>query len=180
MVVVAIVGILASIALPQYQKYQARARQTEAKLALAAAYTSEQGFLAENGTYTACLKKIGSTLDSATRRYYAAGFYAQAASAPGCGPLGMDLCQTYLYSGATGFAICPASDFAHGATAKMNGSTTLIDFTEFSTHAGATAPCEISQSSFKISAMGNVSTDPLIDIWTIDHNKTLFNSTPGL
>ena len=40
MVVVAIIGILAAIAIPNYQTYQAKARQSEAKIALAAIYTA--------------------------------------------------------------------------------------------------------------------------------------------
>ena len=44
MVVVAIIGILAAIAIPQYSKFQARARQSEAKVLLAAAFTAEKSF----------------------------------------------------------------------------------------------------------------------------------------
>ena len=40
MIVVAIIGILAAVAIPNYQKFQARARQSEAKIALSAAYTA--------------------------------------------------------------------------------------------------------------------------------------------
>ena len=47
MVTVAIVGILAGIAIPSYRKYQARARQIEAKLSLSAAFTAEKTFLIE-------------------------------------------------------------------------------------------------------------------------------------
>ena len=48
MVVVAIIGILAAIAIPNYQRYQARTRQSEAKVSLSNVYTAEQGFFAEN------------------------------------------------------------------------------------------------------------------------------------
>ena len=40
LIVVAIIGILAAVAIPNYQKFQARARQSEAKIALSAAYTA--------------------------------------------------------------------------------------------------------------------------------------------
>src|SRR6266581_1777366 len=78
MVVVAIIGILAAIAIPNYQKYQARARQSEAKVNLAALYTAEQSYYTEQGTYSHCLFNIGfSLLDmsgNTTKLYYTTGF----------------------------------------------------------------------------------------------------------
>ena len=47
MVVVAIIGVLAAIGIPQYSKFQAKARQSEAKLALAALFTAEESFRQE-------------------------------------------------------------------------------------------------------------------------------------
>ena len=44
-VVVAIVGILSTVAVPAYSRFAARARQAEAKIALASIYTAEQSFL---------------------------------------------------------------------------------------------------------------------------------------
>src|SRR5437763_17067316 len=78
MVVVAIIGILAAVAIPNYQKYQARARQAEAKVGLAAAFTAEKAFAAEQNTYSACLQNIGYEPDGLAagtgKRYYAIGF----------------------------------------------------------------------------------------------------------
>jgi type IV pilus assembly protein PilA len=47
MIVVAIIGILAAIAIPNFLKFQAKARQSEAKTALAAIFTAQTAYYAE-------------------------------------------------------------------------------------------------------------------------------------
>ncbi len=49
MIVVAIIGILAAIAIPNFMKFQARARQSEAKANLKAVFTSIKSASAERG-----------------------------------------------------------------------------------------------------------------------------------
>ncbi len=44
MVVVAIIGLLSAVAIPNFQKYQARTKTTEGKLQLAAIYAAEASF----------------------------------------------------------------------------------------------------------------------------------------
>ena len=126
MVVVAIIGILAAIAIPQYQTYAARARQSEAKIALASIYTSEHGFFAEQSTYTSCLRQIGGLTKTAasvaiTRSYYLNGFIENYAT---CGPAGGQDCSYYSYSGTTGVSLCqygtPAGDMQSVANATLN------------------------------------------------------------
>jgi type IV pilus assembly protein PilA len=51
MIVVAIIGILAAIAIPNFLNYQRRARSSEARVNLGGIRTSEVAFLAENGCY---------------------------------------------------------------------------------------------------------------------------------
>ena len=41
MIVVAIIGVLSAVAVPNFKKYQAKAKSSEAKVQLAAAYTAE-------------------------------------------------------------------------------------------------------------------------------------------
>ncbi len=73
MVVVAIIGILAAIGIPQYAKFQAKTRQTEAKGALAALFTAETSFASEWSQFSANLKNIGFGV-SGTRLRYVTGF----------------------------------------------------------------------------------------------------------
>jgi type IV pilus assembly protein PilA len=47
MVVVAIIGVLSAVAVPNFKKYQAKSKSSEAKLQLSAAYTALQSFFSE-------------------------------------------------------------------------------------------------------------------------------------
>ncbi len=50
MIVVAIIGILAALAIPNFLKFQAKARQSETKTALAAVFTAQTAYYAEYAT----------------------------------------------------------------------------------------------------------------------------------
>ncbi len=51
MIVVAIIGILAAIAIPNFLKYQAKSKQSEAKMNLGSLGTSAEAYHAEKDTY---------------------------------------------------------------------------------------------------------------------------------
>ena len=51
MVVVGIIGILASLALPKLQVFMAKSKQSEAKVILPTVYSLEQSYFADNNTY---------------------------------------------------------------------------------------------------------------------------------
>jgi type IV pilus assembly protein PilA len=51
MIVVAIIGILAAIAIPNFLKYQAKSKQSEAKVNLKGIFTSETAYFSEQNTY---------------------------------------------------------------------------------------------------------------------------------
>ncbi|MBI5420485.1 MAG: prepilin-type N-terminal cleavage/methylation domain-containing protein [Deltaproteobacteria bacterium] len=51
MIVVAIIGILAAIAIPNFLRFQAKSKQSEAKTNLKAIYTAETSYFGENNSY---------------------------------------------------------------------------------------------------------------------------------
>ena len=69
MVVVAIIGVLAAIGIPQYSKFQAKARQSEAKLSLAALFTAEESFRQEWNQFSTNLNNIGFSVQGSRLRY---------------------------------------------------------------------------------------------------------------
>jgi type IV pilus assembly protein PilA len=75
MVVVGIIGLLSAIAIPNFKKYQARAKISEAKLQLSSLYTAEQSFWSDYNMYATCLRYMGfDPAREMSNRYYAVGF----------------------------------------------------------------------------------------------------------
>jgi type IV pilus assembly protein PilA len=182
MVVVAIIGILAAVAIPNYQKYQAKARQSEAKIGLASVFTAEKSFAAENGSYTGCIRQAGFTPEGATR-YYSIGFKGSTVpSATGCGPSGTQSCAAYNWAGggavacnttdhAASAAVTATGDVNYAATAKVGGSIAA---------GSALSGTAVLQNTFTASAIGNVTNTASNDNWSMDNNKSLINTTAGI
>lgn len=75
MVVVAIIGLLSAVAVPNFKKYQAKAKISEAKLQLSAIYTAEAAFFSDYNMYGQCLRYMGYDPErEINNRYYAVGF----------------------------------------------------------------------------------------------------------
>lgn len=80
MIVVVIIGILSTIAVPQYQRFQAKAKQAEAKSNLSGLYTAMQAFSAEWNTYYNDFRALGFELTGDLN--YDVGFSAGVAGPP--------------------------------------------------------------------------------------------------
>lgn len=77
MIVIAIIGILAAVAIPNYRKYQAKSKTSEAKIQLSAIYMSEISFQGEADVFASCLSDMGYEAfpsGGADTAYYSVGF----------------------------------------------------------------------------------------------------------
>ncbi len=61
MIVVAIIGVLAALAVPRFQSFQAKARQSEAKNNLSHIYTLQQSYFGDNDKYSP-VRAAGDTI----------------------------------------------------------------------------------------------------------------------
>jgi type IV pilus assembly protein PilA len=73
MIVVAIIGILAAIAIPNFIKFQARSKQGEAKSNLKGLFTAQRAFFQEKDRYSEAVQEIGFTPERGNRYKYVNG-----------------------------------------------------------------------------------------------------------
>jgi len=73
MIVVAIIGILAAIAIPNFLQFQLRSKTGEAKTNLAAIRTAEEGYFAEFNNYVPANQTPGSAVGSNKRVWSGGG-----------------------------------------------------------------------------------------------------------
>jgi type IV pilus assembly protein PilA len=118
MIVVAIIGILAAIAIPNFLKFQAKSKQSEAKTNLKAVFTAETAYFGENNTYgtftTANWTPIG------TKQIYRYDIGTETIQPPS-GAVGAP-----VYARAPGWG---AVDFTAGAGGNIDADTTLDSWT---------------------------------------------------
>jgi type IV pilus assembly protein PilA len=70
MIVVAIIGILAAIAIPNFLRYQAKTKQSEAKTNLGSIFTSQVTYFGEEDTYAGTVGNLGWAPEGTTRYAY--------------------------------------------------------------------------------------------------------------
>ena len=70
MIVVAIIGILAAIAIPNFIKFQARSKQGEAKSNLKSLFTTEKSFFQEKDRYANSIREVGFAPERGNRYRY--------------------------------------------------------------------------------------------------------------
>ena len=114
MIVVAIIGILATIAIPNFLRYQAKAKQTEAKSNLVALHTSEIAYFAENNGFIDDFNAVGFGVSGASQRYYyELGGATLGTLPPGCTASGLDVVS------ATGFTAVAIGNVDGDATCDV-------------------------------------------------------------
>ncbi len=100
MIVVAIIGILATIAIPNFLRYQAKAKQTEAKSNLVALHTAQIAYFAENNGYIDDFNAIGFGVSGSSQRYfYKLGNASLGTLPPGCTDPNADNVSALAFTG---------------------------------------------------------------------------------
>lgn len=122
MVVVAIIGLLSAVAIPNFKKYQAKAKISEAKLQLSAAYTAESSFFSDFNIYGHCLAYMGYDPNiERANRYYAIGFGTTGSAIQGTATTG-------AYGAAVNSGLntdgCPIGFASNQAAAYVAGTAT--------------------------------------------------------
>ena len=175
MVVVAIIGILAAIAVPQFQKFQARARQAEGKSLLGAYYAAQKGFFSEWQSYNNSVQNIGFSAEGLVR--YDVGVVVgvnptvpnMPGSAVNCAVAAAPNCSLDGYCGAGVFANnCNIVANSAGVSPKVSVWT------------GALTPAAIAQAAFQAGAIGYPLVAATADSWVINEQKNLRQSNNGI
>jgi type IV pilus assembly protein PilA len=119
MIVVAIIGILAAIAIPNFLRFQLRSKTGEAKTNLAAMRTAEEGYFAEYSVYVAAAQNPAGAPVAQKRAWGAApaGF-----DTLGWAPEG-DVFFVYGIDNPVGMA-----HFSLGASGNLDGAGNTSDF----------------------------------------------------
>ena len=152
MIVVAIIGILAAIAVPSFSRFQARAKQSEAKILLKSMFVAEKSFFSTNDQYNTRGDEIGFAFDASNRYFYRLGACTSTWNRPGASP-------------AAGFD-CISQDttrFPGTLAAPAALSATLSAFAPST--AGVSGACP--SCGFSATAVANIDTDTITDQWFI-------------
>ena len=166
--VIAVIGVLSAIAIPQYSKFQAKARTSEAKLALAGIYSVELAFKGDANSYASCLGDMGFNPGEKSGRSYTVGFKTTDAlgrkkpdgTAAGATDAGALLNQV----------LCSMATTATGNTFFVGNDNTNAP------GSALTDAIVSSASEFDAGAVAKLDT---VDLWRIDEAKVLTHPTIG-
>jgi len=177
MVVVAIIGILSAVAVPQFQKFQRKAKQSEARANLAAIYTGQKAFLAEHNSYYGNLLAIGYIPEGQFN--YMIGFFS--GGFPNPTPSLNGSMYTHYATNYVTTSICGTTYAYHYSTWDPDnkiGRNCMVNNT-YSTHP-ATHPATVtSATAFTIGATSDLGNGGARDQWTMNQRKELINTVNG-
>jgi type IV pilus assembly protein PilA len=188
MVVVAIIGILSAVAIPNFKKYQAKSKTSEAKLQLSAAYTALQSWYSDYDNYSTCLNLMGYDPSvELAQRFYAVGLAAALAgnpannasavtngAPPSCSSAAAEGTDAVVETSATNTTGYSGGKLVAGVAARVAGDLTA---TNIGTLIQTTA------TTFVIGALGNIDSSKTAattaDAWTVNQDKRVIQVRTG-
>jgi len=163
MIVVAIIGILAAIAIPNFIKFQARSKQSEAKANLKASFTAMKAYFQEKDQYSTFVQDIGFVPERNNRfAYFFNSTNVVLSNRTGA-------VETYA-GGETGISVDVFKGYgAIGYASSPCTGTGMTDAAQWADTAGAL--------QYTVFARGNIDADPDIDHWSISTGSRAFPAT---
>ena len=173
MIVVAIIGILAAVAIPNFIKFQARSKQGEAKSNLKSLFTAQRSYIQEYDRYSDTINYIGFGPERGNRYAYwnGAGTWQDRSTLSGATATTDTniTVDTFMYPSST---TNPAPVGLGGISYAQNG---LADPGNPGVTPGNVCPL----CNFQGQATGNIDTDPAIDTWFISSKDASVNGSCG-
>lgn len=162
MIVVAIIGILATIAVPNFTKFQNKAKQAEARANLSAIYSAHKAFFAEWNAYRGVMADMGYIPEGRINYYlHTGGVGAAPANLPG------------FTAATTGMGVgCVATNCGAGATQLPNLQLA-------NSHVAGGAVNMVAPFNAFTATANAALTTVANDRWTINQNKVLTNTMPN-
>jgi type IV pilus assembly protein PilA len=190
MIVVAIIGLLAALAIPNFVKFQARARQSEAKSNLKSCFTAEKSYYGDKQVYVNDASIVGCSPEWNNRySYYLGGAGTEERLNVGAPTLvqgATNMTNLQGSGGTIGFdeskygagygAIIWSSALPAGPvvrTINVGGAPALA-----AVGVNGVANCPNGICEFLLAAMGNIDSDTNPDIWSISSQGGV-NGTNG-
>ncbi len=181
LVVVAIVGILATAGIPQYRRMVQKSRKAEPKVMLSAVYNAQAAFFSEFGSYGSNLQAMGmDDASNGAQSTYETGFTTAA-------------CAAAMGTGSGGSGAFPLSTSTIGITVNTanptfyagGASDRQIFGKPRTANCRAVLPASLTNSQFVAASSGTIApgVDPLSgasDQWEINHTRSLSNVVDGV
>jgi type IV pilus assembly protein PilA len=163
MIVVAIIGILAALAIPNFIKFQARSKQSEAKANLKAAFTAMKAYYQEKDQYSTVAGVIGFVPERNNRYTYWLDKTGVASNRSAATETGIALANAIGADQMKGYA-------TQAYSAGPCAGTGIADAGPYVDAAGT--------AQWTGFALGNVDGDPDIDRWSVSTGSRVFPDPP--
>jgi len=172
MIVVAIIGILAALAIPNFIKFQARSKQGEAKANLKGMFTAQKTWFHEHDEYTTFIHRIGFNPERGNRYSIlngAAGAGEDRSVAPSVTATTDAAISVDTFKFST-LATWPPASGGKVAPTWVPGASSGVKSPNSPGGVGGTCPiCEFSSY-----ALGNIDHDPGVDAWYIGSSDSTY------
>lgn len=182
MIVVAIIGVLASIGVPVFRRMVQKSRQVEAKAVLGAIHPLQAGFFSEFGVYGNRLRSMGLESTGSDPRYIVGQFQGPCDKPSGdvptkTSPAGVEITQKYPTYFQPDFASASKSDFAVGRMSFTRCHAGVVLYVNTAPPFGYLMGAQgVIASGVDRDDPGN---DKFVDVWTLNESKELSNAKEG-